>query len=257
MTVLLCINSVALTPEFPPLTSSSISLDSEWEQLDECSVEGDICELAERVSRWVAFAKSADVASQTKNCNANVLWNITQSEMIPSSTLLAFGSDWPSSSNIFLTRAHYTPRHYFVLNEAGSSMAGECYPILKQSSSLSGIDAIWNSLRRSIERWSRLPHDWDGDDGIAPTEDAISHARTFLKQIRALSIKAPSCFISGDGEIGFRWIKDGRFASAAFLPDGHFVGFIDSTEKKPALKVDIPAALFTNRVEFFERLADF
>ncbi|KRB87701.1 hypothetical protein ASE22_23640 [Sphingomonas sp. Root720] len=101
-------------------------------------------------------------------------------------------------------------------------------------------DCGWDALNRSIDRWAVLPDDWDGEDGSAPPEVAVSAAREFIKRIRGGPIPAPKGYVAGDGEIGFRWTDGRLLASAAFPADGHIVIFCSAVGSFPTVRIDAP-----------------
>ena len=99
--------------------------------------------------------------------------------------------------------------------------------------------ADWCALFDSLERWGKLPYDWDGENGRCPPVQSTKAARTFLQLLRLLGVRRPAGYVAGDGEIGYRWKGvDGQFASAGFLADGHCVGLVKS--KKSTFKIDDP-----------------
>lgn len=112
--------------------------------------------------------------------------------------------------------------------------------------------AKWSELHRQTSAWLNLPNDWDGDEGIAPTRDVIEAGRAFLRAAQAIGIPAPRSYVMGDGEIGYRWEKDGLFASVSFLSDGSIVALAESADKPP-LRIDQPYN-GVSKVELFDRL---
>lgn len=118
-----------------------------------------------------------------------------------------------------------------------SVVPGE-HPFVQTRTAEAASAARWAELDLKIDRWSRLPDDWDGEDGICPPKDLVNAARNFLCRIRGRVPVPSSGYVAGDGEIGFRWKKDNGFASAAFLTDGHIVIFCRSPGSASALRAD-------------------
>lgn len=77
----------------------------------------------------------------------------------------------------------------------------------------------------AIERWSGLEDGWDEEGSPAPSKAQLDAGRSLLQQVEAWAIPAPTPYIAGDGEFGFRWRKGDGFASASFLPDGEILLF--------------------------------
>lgn len=216
-----------------------------------------IADLAEKISSWVSLAKFANSSSQYLFPHSE-LWTSAKHLTGDRAVIdIPAALECPNSAYTFFTDFRYQPHMIIV---SGGAATGLCTGRNYYSSTLqmrSGVDALWASLRSSIERWSRLPIDWDGANGVPPTKASVEHARRFVSQIRALNIKIPKGYISADGEIGFRWNCGEKFASAAFLHDGYFVGYIDQFSDRAVIEVDVLADLFTDRVAFFEGLANF
>ena len=101
----------------------------------------------------------------------------------------------------------------------------------------------WEALDSKLMAWKTLPDDWDGEDGVAPSEGMVAAARNFLIAVRGIGLSAPTPFIAGDGEIGFRWERGGCCASADFLPDGHIVAFSRTVPDQAPIAIDQPYEL--------------
>lgn len=77
----------------------------------------------------------------------------------------------------------------------------------------------WSSTYASVEDYKNLEEGWDGDRGMPASNAAADAARLFLAALPD-SIPEPTSMISSDGEIGFYWLDDGRYAEAGFNRDG-------------------------------------
>lgn len=113
----------------------------------------------------------------------------------------------------------------------------------------------WQALARDIARWRTLPDDWDGEGGARPSANVLDAARDFLRRAHAAGVPLPQPFIAGDGEVGFRWRRNGAFASAAFLPDGHMVAVCDLPGQ--AVRLDQPYAADLDLSALYRALWDF
>ena len=96
-----------------------------------------------------------------------------------------------------------------------------------------GAQLAYGTVQAKIEAWSKLPDDWDGNDGQAPAGFVIDHAVMVLSLLQVHKIPAPSPYVAGDGEVGFRWQTDRGFASISFLSDKHLVGFVRAKGQAP------------------------
>lgn len=114
------------------------------------------------------------------------------------------------------------------------SSAGQSSPAFQRS-------LAWGVLKARIIRWEALPDDWDGNEGVAPPKVAAGNAKLFVDAAKHAGAPLPSPFISGDGEIGFRWGRGDGFASVAFIDD-HVVVFARQPNSVEVLKFDRPYA---------------
>lgn len=95
----------------------------------------------------------------------------------------------------------------------------------------------WRRLEGKLSRWSTLPDDWDGDGGVAPSQEVLGAVGNFMKRARAEFVPPPEIYLTGDGEVGLRWRGLDAFASAAFLPDKHIVIY-SKVGNEPTLRLD-------------------
>lgn len=95
----------------------------------------------------------------------------------------------------------------------------------------------WGALKARVIRWSSLPDDWDGNDGVAPSATVVENAKNFIALAARLGAPVPVPFIAGDGEIGFRWAKGNRFGSVSFV-EGDVLAYVWDGERK--LRLDQP-----------------
>lgn len=106
-----------------------------------------------------------------------------------------------------------------------------------QSSPAFQRTVAWGILKARVMRWAELPVDWDGRDGTPPSETVTSNALSFIDQASRFGATIPSPYVSGDGEIGFRWAKGDSFASVAFI-DGDVVAYVRNAQSGELYKLD-------------------
>lgn len=135
-----------------------------------------------------------------------------------------------------------------------AAMASACLPVTNAIAATSShtqvIDiqefralrqsAAWNALRAKLQRWKNLPLDWDGDDGIAPSNQTIDACSAFLCELEFFEAPIPVATIAGDGEITYEWAKDDGFASASLTADGHLIAFLREPGSTAPLRTDEP-----------------
>lgn len=93
----------------------------------------------------------------------------------------------------------------------------------------------WPELKASIDRWAKLPYDWDGVDSFPPPQKSIFAARRMLNIFSSANLPYPCGYIAGDGEIGFRWQTAKGFASLSLLEDGTELAFCRIGQAEEAL----------------------
>ncbi|WP_271025568.1 hypothetical protein [Rhizobium sp. RCAM05973] len=74
-------------------------------------------------------------------------------------------------------------------------------------------------MSRINEIANRKP-DWDGDDGRAPTAQALKEACDFLRFLLLQGALPKSVYSPGDGEINFEWTATHRITEVGFSGDG-------------------------------------
>ncbi|WP_228241070.1 hypothetical protein [Aurantimonas coralicida] len=112
----------------------------------------------------------------------------------------------------------------------------------------------WSMIRQSVEGWRTLPEDWDGNDGVGPSEEVIQAALRFLDAARQSLLRAPQPFVAGDGEVGFRWERGGSFGSVSFLDDGSIIAYVRAANGEPPFRLDKPVTEDFNYAELLENL---
>lgn len=73
-------------------------------------------------------------------------------------------------------------------------------------------------LASNVMAYCALRDDWDSEDGVAPSREAIDDALAFIRLI-PLRATLPKPMVSGDGEVGFYWKTDNVYIDVGFYGD--------------------------------------
>jgi hypothetical protein len=107
-----------------------------------------------------------------------------------------------------------------------------------------------------INGFGRLPPGWNGDDAIAPSQDAIHAARSIVRELPR-AVELPQVNPSPDGEIAFTWFKGQKRLSAVIDPDLHLVwGTLSRSDDRvePGDDIDLHARSSQPLIEAVETL---
>lgn len=118
-----------------------------------------------------------------------------------------------------------------------------------------GVQAVWERLFESVKRWGKLPNGWEDEDSIRPPKQSVDAAMEFLLDVHSRGILAPTGYVAGDGEIGFRWKRGQGFASVAFLADMNVVSFVRDSSSDHPFRLDVPFALWNSKDDLLNRLS--
>lgn len=86
-----------------------------------------------------------------------------------------------------------------------------------------------------LQSYLTLSHNWDGEDGIPVTQEAVSAAQEFSKLCTTRQIVPHECSPLGDGSVSLYWEKSepkGYYAEVWFTPDGQAHYFIQTSKEK-------------------------
>ncbi|WP_342361380.1 hypothetical protein [Terrarubrum flagellatum] len=74
-------------------------------------------------------------------------------------------------------------------------------------------------LQSKIQKYAKRKADWDGDDGIPPSANAVRDALAFLDYAE-IEFSIPSAvYAPGDGEVMFQWRNADAFIEVGFYGD--------------------------------------
>ena len=84
----------------------------------------------------------------------------------------------------------------------------------------------WSCWIERLESFRKLQPNWNGYDGVPPTERAIDECLIFARSLPPLA-RRPVAMVSGQGEVGLLWERDGDAAlvEIGFRGDGSY-GFL-------------------------------
>jgi hypothetical protein len=74
-------------------------------------------------------------------------------------------------------------------------------------------------LASEVTAYRGLKAGWDGDDGVAPSGEAIADALSFIRLL-PLRARLPKPMVAGDGEVGFYWKSDDCYIDVGFFGNG-------------------------------------
>ena len=73
-----------------------------------------------------------------------------------------------------------------------------------------------------VNSYQSYPLNWDGYDGIPPSDETISDALSFIEKL-PYGVIEPRPGVSGDGEVSLFWENDDIYIDIGFLGDGTYV----------------------------------
>lgn len=107
----------------------------------------------------------------------------------------------------------------------------------------------FNQARLAVKSYSDLTADWDGANGIPPSQRAVDDSIDFLSQLERLSVIEPKTMLSNDGEIGLYWRTDRCYLEIGMVGNGNWDAYGIHHNKTPELMIgDHP---IDNIPEFF------
>lgn len=137
-----------------------------------------------------------------------------------------------------------------------TSMSRAKHAPMKLADPIDVLAAKWSKLAANIHNWSDLSDNWDGDEGIPLPHNVSRIARDFAERARNARLPAPDVYLTGDGEVGFKWRKADLFATAAFLSDGHIVVYSEISTG-PVYKLDTEYGPDLDFAPLFDMISQF
>lgn len=126
--------------------------------------------------------------------------------------------------------------HYLLLNNNTSVLnfarTDDFSRLTNVSSTASLIDTTeFSKLIEKIKSYLNLPQNWDGYEGVTPSQSAVNEAIAFLKKIPR-SMLPSRAGVTGDGEICLIWDKENIFIDLGFIGEGNFFYFMNFVDGK-------------------------
>jgi hypothetical protein len=121
------------------------------------------------------------------------------------------------------------------------------------SSTASLIDTTeFSKLIGKIKSYLNLPQNWDGYEGVTPSQSTANEAIAFLKKIPK-SLLPSRAGVTGDGEICLIWDKENIFVDLGFIGEGNFFYFMNYVDGKilgeGSLQDSVAVAEFLNSLK--------
>jgi hypothetical protein len=74
----------------------------------------------------------------------------------------------------------------------------------------------YSKLYKELSTYSKLNDNWDGYNGIKPSDDIIETVRIFLEILKNHKIHHPRIMVSGSGEVALFWKKNKNYIEIDF-----------------------------------------
>jgi hypothetical protein len=74
----------------------------------------------------------------------------------------------------------------------------------------------YSKLYKELSTYSELNNNWDGYNGIKPSDDIIETVRIFLNILKNHKIHYPRIMVSGSGEVALFWKKNKNYIEIDF-----------------------------------------
>ncbi len=74
----------------------------------------------------------------------------------------------------------------------------------------------YEDLYKELSTYNKLKENWDGYNGIRPSDDIINTAKLFLNILKNNKIHRPRIMVSGNGEIALFWKKNENYIEIDF-----------------------------------------
>ena len=112
-------------------------------------------------------------------------------------------------------------------NDSFNGLPGPARPVAKG----------FNDARLAVRSYSDLTNDWDGSDGMPPTQRAIDESMNLLSQLERLNVVEPETMLSNDGEIGLYWRTGPCYLEIGVIGDGDWGAYGTHRDERPELMV--------------------
>lgn len=118
------------------------------------------------------------------------------------------------------------------------------------------VTAGFARARLEVRSYADFPDDWDGSDGIPPSQRAIDESMHLLSQLERLQVVEPKTMLDNDGEIGLYWRTDRCYLEIGVMGDGDWGAYGNHRNLQLELMIDdhsIDKTFPEHFVEFLEK----
>lgn len=88
-------------------------------------------------------------------------------------------------------------------------------PIIKNNT-VNAYKSEYSKLLNRLYNYRNLSNNWDGYNGVKPSENIILTAESFIKILEKNSIPTPKIMVAGDGQIGLFWKNKSNYIEIDF-----------------------------------------
>lgn len=85
----------------------------------------------------------------------------------------------------------------------------------------------YKKIYQELESYKALKDNWDGYNGIRPTDEVIDATKNFLAILKNYNIMQPRIMVSGDGQIALFWKDNKKYIEVDFDIGQHFSYFYE------------------------------
>lgn len=112
----------------------------------------------------------------------------------------------------------------------------------------------YSNVYTELESYKTLENNWDGYQGVKPTNELIHTVKDFLNILKSKKIINPNIMVSGLGEISLYWKDNNKYIEIDFDIEKHFSYFYKINKKiygEDDIKIDyFPEKLLDTLVYF-------
>lgn len=99
---------------------------------------------------------------------------------------------------------------------ASSIIANEVVSATMHENRISQFDNEYEKIYKELESYKKLENNWDGYQGVRPSNELIKTSKEFLTILKNETIVNPSIMVSGKGEIALFWKNKDTYIEVNF-----------------------------------------
>lgn len=164
---------------------------------------------------------------------------MTQNQTVSTSSLIASGVRTPRAPRATAIR---TTAAVLAVAISAAHLPYTSAAVANHDTVLASSDTTEDQralLVAELLRYTRLPQNWDGSNGVAPSLRAAFDAIRFLDFL-PLALKLPTSHASGDGEIAFSWQSDRQYIEVGFRGLGGLSYYAENSQTGERSAADVP-----------------